>query len=91
MYQMKKGNDTMKDRLVGLYEDYGCGMLLLGILLVLAIAFGVYCLEGWLLMLVWNYVAAVYFSAPILGYWAWVGIAVILTWLCGLLRPRSSK
>ena len=91
MYQMKKGKDTMKDRLVGLYEDYGCGMLLLGILLVLAIAFGVYCLEGWLLMLVWNYVAVVYFSAPILGYWSWVGIAVILTWLCGLLRPRSSK
>lgn len=80
----------MKERLVGLYDNYGCGMFLLGILLVLAIFFGMYCLEGWLLMVVWNFVAVGYWSAPVLGYWAWVGIAWALHWLCGLLRPRSS-
>lgn len=81
----------MKDKLMEAYEVGGCGLFLLCIILCLGLAFGIYCLEGWLLMLVWNYVAVSYFSAPVLGYWAWVGIAWALSFICGLLRPRVSK
>lgn len=71
----------MKERLVGMYEDYGCGVFLLGCLLVLAIAFGVFCFEGWLLMLVWNYAIVAVFNAPPIGFW----IAVCFVWILNLV------
>lgn len=71
----------MKDKLVDVYEECGCGVLLLCILLVLAIAFGILCFEGWLLMLVWNYAIVAVFNAPPIGFW----IAVCLVWLLNLI------
>lgn len=81
----------MKDKLMEAYEVGGCFLFIVCVVLCLGLLFGIYCLEGWLLMLVWNYVAVGYFSAPVLGYWAWVCIAWVLNWVSGLLRPRSSN
>lgn len=71
----------MKEKLVSAYEDYGCGVFLLCVLLVLALAFGVLCFEGWLLMLVWNYAVVAIFNAPPIGFW----IAVCFVWLLNII------
>lgn len=47
----------------------------------LAWAFGVMCLQSWIMMLLWNWVAVGLFGAPALSFW----IAFGLRWLCSLL------
>lgn len=71
----------MKEKLTGLYDNYGLGIFLVGCLLVLAIAFGAFCLEGWLLMLVWNYAIVSVFNVPTIGFW----IAVCFAWLLNII------
>lgn len=75
-----------------------CGEGLLGALvvigciaLVFAIAFGIYCLEGWILMLLWNWLAVSLFGAKVLGYWVCVGICVAIHFLKGLLFPSRES
>ena len=75
-----------------------CGEGLLGVLVVigcivlaLAIAFGVYCLEGWILMLLWNWLAVSLFGAKALGYWVCVGICAAIHFLKGLLFPSRNS
>lgn len=63
--------------------------ILLTVLLVisyLAGFFGVMCLQSWLIMLLWNWVAVDLFGAPTLTFW----LAFGLRWLCRLLF-KSSK
>lgn len=60
-------------------------IILLLVALVVGIAFGTLCLEGWLFMLLWNWVAVELFSAPILGYWLCVGIVMFITFIGRLL------
>ena len=73
-----------------------CGEGLLAILMVigcialaLAIAFGIYCLGGWILMLLWNWLAVSLFGAKALGYWICVGICIAISFLKGLLFPAD--
>ena len=48
------------------------------IVFALALAFGVLCLEGWLLMLLWNAVIpAIFIGAPTLHFWGAVGLILI--------------
>ena len=71
----------MKDKLVSVYEDCGCLVFILVFLLVLGVAFGIFCFEGWLFMLIWNALAAGMFGAPTIGYWVSVGVV----WLLNLI------
>lgn len=75
----------MKSRMENLYKDCGCllGTLILIIIVVLAIAavFGILCLEGWVFMLLWNWLAVEVFGANILGYWVCVGIVFALNFI----------
>ena len=75
-----------------------CGEGLLGVLVVIGcialafgIAFGIYCLEGWILMLLWNWLAVSLFGAKVLGYWVCVGISIAINFLKGLLFPSRKS
>ena len=91
---MKKGNKTMKDKVVNLYEACGCllGTLILiaTVVLALTIVFGIFCLEGWIFMLLWNWIAVGSFGATALGYWVCVGIMGGLHFIGNILFRRST-
>lgn len=73
------------NRLIDNAFDKGMGwgilVTVLLIALILALAFGVLCFEGWLVMLLWNAVIVSVFGAPTLSFWLSVGILL----LCNLL------
>ncbi|MBR5314173.1 MAG: hypothetical protein IKU45_02020 [Clostridia bacterium] len=52
----------------------GCIMVLLCLALGGGILYGIFCFEGWVLMLLWNWLAVELFGATALGYWVCVGI-----------------
>ena len=56
------------DKLIELYEDEGCLMFVLALLLGLALVFGIYCFQGWIFYLLWSWLAISYFNATFLGY-----------------------
>ena len=84
----------MKSNVENLYEECGCLLgtllLILIIALALAIVFGVFCFEGWIFMLLWNWLAVGSFGATELGYWVCVGIVFALSFVGRLLFGRSS-
>lgn len=51
------------------------------IICAIALTFGVMCLQAWLVMLLWNWIAVGLFGAPVLSFW----VAFGLSWLCSLL------
>jgi hypothetical protein len=75
----------MKENIVAIWEEHSAGKAI--ILTICAVAghlvgyFGVMCLQSWLVMLLWNWVAVDLFGAPVLGFWMAFG----LCWLCSLL------
>lgn len=73
-------------RVSSTYKQHGClaaiGVFLLIALLVVAILM----FEGWLVMLLWNAVVVSVFGAPVLSYWASVGIVL----LCNILFKSTS-
>ena len=83
-----------KNKVSELYDNCGCllaTLTLIGIFILAAgLAFGIFCFEGWIFMLLWNWLAVELFSAPLLSYWICVGIVAALTFIAGLLRPRVS-
>lgn len=80
----------MKDRFENVCEKWGWGIALLIVLLALALAFGVFCFEGWIIMLVWNGVVAGMWGGPAIGYWLSVGLAWILNFIGNLLRKSAT-
>lgn len=84
----------MKEEIDAIYEFAGCfgGTLLviLCIVLALAVVFGVFCFEGWIFMLLWNWLAVSLFSAPTIGYWLCVGIVFALNFIGRLIFGRHS-
>lgn len=83
----------MKNSIDGIYETCGCLLgtiiIILCIALVLGIVFGVFCLQGWIFMLLWNWLAVSLFNAPALGYWVCVGIVFALHFLGRLIFGRT--
>ena len=75
----------MLKRLLTLGENYSMGVAILAIIgiVISAIAwiFGIMCLQSWLVMLPWNWIAVDLFGAPVLSFW----VAFGLHWLCSLL------
>jgi hypothetical protein len=82
----------MRNSIDGIYETCGCLLgtiiIILCIALVLGIVFGVFCLQGWIFMLLWNWLAVSLFNAPALGYWVCVGIVFALNFLGRLIFGR---
>lgn len=74
-------------------ESWGCGAWLLCIIIILAAAFGILCLEAWLVMLLWNaVVCALWVSAPELGFWLSMGLLLLCNILFGsVVRIGSNK
>ena len=85
----------MRDIIDELYDACGvvCATLIVIVIfaVVLGIAFGVYCFEGWLLMLVWNAVANGMFGLPMIGYWASVGVVWVLNLIAGAFKIKIKK
>lgn len=75
----------MKENIMEIWEEHsGIRALILSILLVVGYLvgyFGIMCLQSWLVMLLWNWVAVGLFGAPVLTFW----VAFGLRWLCSLL------
>ena len=71
----------MKNWLEDLFDEHGVAIGCLAILLVLIIAFGLVfgalCLEGWILMLLWNAILVPLFGFGVLKFWWAVGIVLI--------------
>ena len=58
--------------------------ILLGIVLVLGIAFGFVCLSAWLIMLVWNATLPTLFSGvSAITFWKAFGVNLLVWLLCG--------
>lgn len=56
----------------------------IGIILAIGVAFGLLCLEGWLVMLLWNATLPVVFSGvTAIGFWQSVCINLLATILFG--------
>ena len=83
----------MKDKLVSVYEDCGCLVFILVLLLCLGLVFGIYCLQRWIFLLLSNWLAVSLLNAPALGYWVCVGLVFALHFLGRLIfgRPSSNK
>lgn len=77
--------ETVVEKIVDAWEDYSVGVAILAIIGIvigaIAWCFGVMCLQAWLVMLLWNWVAVSLFGAPVLSFWMAFG----LRWLCSLL------
>ena len=77
--------ETVIEKIADAWEDYSTGVAVLAIIGIVigafAWCFGVMCLQAWLVMLLWNWVAVGLFGAPALGFWMAFG----LRWLCSLL------
>ncbi len=58
-----------------------CIVCLLVLALGLALAFGLLCLKGWLIMLLWNWVMVSVFSLPAINLWIAVGISLLVSLL----------
>lgn len=77
--------ETVVEKIVDVWDDYSVGVAILatvGIVIgAIALTFGVMCLQAWLVMLLWNWIAVGLFGAPALSFW----VAFGLRWLCSLL------
>ena len=78
-------NKTIVKKLMDIWEDYPTGLAILAIIAVVIFAiawtFGLMCLQSWIVMLLWNWIAVGLFGAPALSFW----VAFGLRWLCSLL------
>jgi phosphate/sulfate permease len=81
----------MKERIVEIWEEHSViGAIILTICAVVGCLigyFGVMCLQSWLVMLLWNWVAVELFGAPVLSFW----VAFGLRWLCSLLFKSKTS
>ena len=75
----------MRKRIVEIWDENSViGAIILTVCLVagcLVGYFGILCLQAWLVMLLWNWVAVGLFGAPVLGFWLAFGLRL----LCSLL------
>ena len=74
-------------------ESWGCFAWVLAIVLILALAFGCFCLEALFVMLLWNAVIPLLWAtAPELSFWAAMGLMLLCNILFGsVVRIGSGK
>ena len=64
---------------------------MLTIILVIIVTFGLYCLEAWVGMLLFNWVMGLLGYAFMLTFWQTFGICVLLTFIGGFFKSSSEK
>lgn len=71
----------MRNWLEDLFDEcgvvLGCVVIVLVVALIVGLAFGVLCFEGWILMLLWNAILVPLFGFGALEFWWAVGILLI--------------
>ena len=71
----------MRDWLEDLFDEHGvaigCLAIILVVVLALGLVFGALCLEGWILMLLWNAILVPLFNFGVIKFWWAVGIILI--------------
>lgn len=77
--------ETIIEKIADVCEEYSTGVAVLAIIGIIigavAWCFGLMCLQSFVVMLLWNWVAVDLFGAPVLSFWTAFG----LRWLCSLL------
>lgn len=87
----------IKEMFERIFDNFSIGLAILlsifTIVIVLGLAFGVFCLQGWIFMLLWNWLAVALFGAKVLGYWVCVGIVFALNFLGKIIfgRPKNDE
>lgn len=77
--------ETIIEKIADACEEYSGSVAIIAIIGIIigsiVCCFGVMCLQSWLVMFLWNWVAVDLFNAPVLSFW----VAFGLRWLCSLL------
>ena len=69
------------------FDDFGCGALIIILVMALALVFGIMCFEAWIAMLIWNYVVVVLFTAlPVIGFWQMFLILMLINIVLGSFK-----
>ena len=63
----------------------------LAIILVIALVFGVLCLEGWIFMLLANWVLGLFSIAFTFTFWQAFGIVVLLSFIGSFFKSSNSS
>ena len=63
----------------------------LTVILGIVITFGIYCLEAWIGMLLFNWVMGLLGYAFMLTFWQAFGICILLTFIVGFFKSSSKK
>lgn len=61
------------------------------VLLVIGVVFGVFCLEGWLFMLLANWVLGLFNIAFAFTFWQAFGVVLLLSFIGGFFKNSSSS
>ena len=81
----------MFEKIVEVWNEYDGFFAVLAVIAFivgfLGMAFGLWCLQAWLVMLLWNWVAVSLFNLPVLTFWLSFG----LVWLFQLLTKGLVK
>ena len=72
-------------------DALGCGGAILVLLGVLLLAFALMCFEGWILMLLWNWLLVSLFGISTIGFWQGVGLILLLNLIGGFFKTTVRK
>ena len=72
-------------------DDLGCGGAILVLLGVLLLAFAIMCFEGWLLMLLWNWLLVELFGLAVINFWQGVGLILLLNLISGFIKTTVKR
>lgn len=72
-------------------DELGCGGAILVLLGILLLAFAIMCFEGWILMLLWNWLLVSLFGISTIGFWQGVGLILLLNLIGGFFKTTVRK
>jgi hypothetical protein len=64
---------------------------LLAIIIVIALVFGIMCLEGWIGMVIINWVAGLFSLGFTITFWQAFGLCILLSFIGSFFKSSSSK
>lgn len=74
------------------WDDMGCLTIIGAVLLIIALAVGIFFLESWFIMLLWNAVIVVVMEWNALSFWLACGLNLLChLLLCKTVRVSSNK
>ena len=72
-------------------DNFSRGGAILVFLGVLLLAFALICFEGWILMLLWNWLLVSLFGISAIGFWQGVGLILLFTLVGGFFKTTVNK